>query len=587
MTIPPRFLDELRARLNVSDIIGRKIKLTRAGREYKACCPFHHEKTPSFYVNDDKQFYHCFGCGAHGSIIDFTMQYDNLSFPEAVEALAGEAGMEVPKASPQEIERAKKQKDLYSLMEEATRWMEGQLRSAENRGAYEYITQRGMDEETLVRFRIGYAPADRQVMRTYLKGQGYSDEQMIEAGVMRPKGQDGQPYAFFRERIMFPVMDRRGRVVAYGGRILPDHLRPPDQGDYTPAKYMNSSDTPLFHKGKMLYAESHARQAATEDKPVIVVEGYMDVIAANKVGFTGAVAPLGTALTEDQIIVLWKMIPADEKVPVLCFDGDNAGRRAAARAADRVIPMLRPGQSVKIAFLPEGQDPDTLVKGQGAKALERVIENAMPLADFLWAEQTAGKRFDTPEARAGLNKILEEITNRIPDRDVQFYYRQSFKDKSWKMFGPSGKGGKTHRPFGAPKTHAEIDGTSHLRRPSFDKESLICSALLACALNYPDILEEVEEDLGALAVSDVRLDALRQILLSHVVPEGLDPQTVQDYVKKEGFEGELRALLSEQIYTHAAFARPGRDREAVLEGWRQARQVLEKLHAQADLKRQA
>ncbi len=570
----------------MSDIIGRKIKLTRAGREYKACCPFHHEKTPSFYVNDDKQFYHCFGCGAHGSIIDFTMQYDNLSFPEAVETLASEAGMEVPKASPQDIERAKKQKDLYSLMEEATRWMEAQLRAPENRGAYDYITQRGMDEETLARFRVGYAPADRQVLRTHLKRQGYRDDQMIEAGVMRPKGQDGQPYAFFRERIMFPVMDRRGRVVAYGGRILPDHLRPPDQGDYVPAKYMNSSDTPLFHKGSMLYAESHARQAANEDKPVLVVEGYMDVIAANKVGFTGAVAPLGTALTEDQIQVLWKMIPSEEKVPVLCFDGDNAGRRAAARAADRVIPMLKPGQSVKIAFLPEGQDPDTLVQGQGPKALERVIEGALSLADFIWAEHTQGKRFDTPESRAGLNKILSDITAKIPDRDVQYHYRQAFKDKSWKTFGPAKTAQK--RPYGQKPGHAEIAGVSALRAPSFNKETLICNALLSCALNYPEIVEEVEEELGALALSEARLDALRQMLLSQLHSENMpEAAALQAFLTENGFEGELRALLSDQIYIHAAFARPEKDAGSALEGWKAAFEALEKLQGQADIKRMA
>lgn len=287
MTIPPRFLDELRSRLTLSEIIGQKVSLTRAGREFKACCPFHNEKTASFTVNDDKQFYHCFGCGAHGSVIDFAMQMENLSFIEAVEALAAQAGMQVPQASPQEVARAKKQKDIHALLEEATSWMEEQLRSLPYRSAYDYIIQRGVSEEALRAFRVGFAPSDGQALRQYLTAQGYSDAQMIEAGVLRP-GKDGRaPYAFFRERIMFPVTDRRGRVVAFGGRILPDHLRAPDRGDYVPAKYMNSGDTPLFDKGRMLYGASQAAQAAQDGQPLLVVEGYLDVMACCRAGFRG------------------------------------------------------------------------------------------------------------------------------------------------------------------------------------------------------------------------------------------------------------------------------------------------------------
>ncbi|HPF79020.1 MAG TPA: DNA primase, partial [Alphaproteobacteria bacterium] len=384
MSIPPRFMEELRSRLTLSDIIGRTVRLTRAGREHKGCCPFHNEKTPSFTVNDDKQFYHCFGCGAHGDVIGFTMQNGNLSFIEAVEALAAEAGMQVPAQSPQEIEKSKKEKSLYSLLEDATRWMEGQLRDPSNKEAYRYIVERGNTDEELSNFRVGYAPSDGQAVRKALQALGYSDAQMIEAGVLRAGKSGREPYAFFRERIMFPVTDRRGRVVAFGGRILPDHLRPPDQGDYTPAKYMNSSDTPLFHKGSQLYGEPRARQAAIDGQDIIVVEGYVDVMACVKAGYAGAVAPLGTALTEEQIMVLWRMIPDQRKVPILCFDGDNAGRRAAARACERILPLLKPDHSARFAFLPDGQDPDSLVNGQGKKALQSVLEAAMPLVDFIW-----------------------------------------------------------------------------------------------------------------------------------------------------------------------------------------------------------
>ena len=329
MAIPSRFLNELRDRLTLSDIVGKRVKLTRAGREFKGCCPFHNEKTPSFTVNDEKQFYHCFGCGAHGDAIGFTMQSRNISFIEALEMLASEAGLQVPQQSPQEIEKAKVQKDLYALLEQSCQWFEKQLRDPKNAQALEYMRGRGTSDELLSQFRVGYGPADGQALRKHLLEQGFTDKQMIQAGVIKESTRGTQPYGFFRERILFPVSDRRGRVVAFGGRILPDHLRAPDRGDFKPPKYINSSETALFHKGRMLYGESHARQAAADDQPLIVTEGYLDVMACFSAGYRGAVAPLGTALTEEQIAILWQMIPRNQKNPVLCFDGDNAGRRAA------------------------------------------------------------------------------------------------------------------------------------------------------------------------------------------------------------------------------------------------------------------
>ncbi|MCB9973686.1 MAG: DNA primase [Rhodospirillales bacterium] len=338
MNITPRFLDELRNRILLSELVGQHVRLTRAGREFKGCCPFHKEKTASFYVNDDKQFYHCFGCGAHGDVIGWTMQHGNRSFPEAIEQLAAQAGLEMPKQSPQDIKQAREEKNLYQLMEDATAFFEEQLRDLRHKPSYDYILGRGLTEETLSAFRVGYASEDRQALYHHLKTKGYTDAQMMEMGVIR-KDKKGQPYAFFRERIMFPVSDRRGRIVAFGGRILPDHLRPPDQSGYTPAKYMNSIDTPLFHKGRMLYGAAHAAYAAREGAPLIVTEGYMDVIACWQAGFRGAVAPLGTALTEEQILVLWRLSMEEVKAPVLCFDGDEAGRRAAMRAAERRCPL--------------------------------------------------------------------------------------------------------------------------------------------------------------------------------------------------------------------------------------------------------
>ena len=580
MSISPRFLDELRARLTLSDIVGRQVRLSRAGREFKGCCPFHNEKTPSFYVNDDKQFYHCFGCGAHGDAIGFAMQHDNQSFIEAIEGLAQEAGMEVPKQSPQDVKKSKEEKSLYGLMEEATRWMESQMRDPANIESYRYITDRGNSEEALRAFRVGYAPADGQAVRKAMLALDYTDAQMIEVGVLR-EGKNGKPpYAFFRERIVFPVPDRRGRVVAFGGRILPDHLRPPDRGDYTPAKYMNSSDTPLFHKGSQLYGEPRARQAAIDGQPLIVVEGYVDVMACVKAGYAGAMAPMGTALTEEQIMVLWKMMPENlndgRKVPILCFDGDSAGRRAAARACERLLPLLKPNQSARFAFLPDGQDPDTLVNTQGKEALAGIIQSAIPLVDFIWMYNTANKSFETPEERAGLSKKFEDETARITDREIQHYYRQALREKVKKAFGVqynntknnySNKSGGRFTPW---KKKAEPP-IATMKRPSFNKNKLLEQILMACVLNHPQIYTQIEEEFGRLSVQEGRLDQLRQAIIG-VLTENEDitaPELAQS-LYESGFETEMRGILSERVYTHAGFVRQGADMEDVQSGWSQA-----------------
>jgi DNA primase len=588
MAIPPRFLDELRERLVLSDVIGTRVKLTRAGREFKACCPFHTEKSPSFYVNDEKQFYHCFGCGAHGSVIDFVMQSDNLSFIDAVKMLAQQASMEVPDQTPQDIEREKKKKDLHSLLEDATHWMEEQLRAPENRHAYTYITERGVPDDVLSAFRVGYAPLDGQAIRKHMLSQGYTDDQMIEAGVLRPAGKAGEPYAFFRERVMFPVPDKRGRVVAFGGRILPDHLLAPNRGDYKPAKYMNSSDTPLFHKGSMLYGEPHARMAASEGKPIVVVEGYLDVIASWQAGFRGAVAPLGTALTEEQILVLWRMIPDDVKVPVLCFDGDDAGRRAAARACERLLPHLKPNHSAKIAFLPDGQDPDSLVKSQGSRALEAVIDSAVSLVDFIWMHYTTGKAFDTPEARAGLSKTLEEEAKRIPDRDVQYYYLQAFREKIRASFGfnsQSGGKGNNNWKNKARGVDARLTPPTGLRRPAFSRDHLMPAALIACLVNHPGLFDAAEEALGQMTVGDAGLDRVRQTVLSTLShnPE-LDGEGLKAHLMQDGIGEDLERILSESVYIHAPFARPSTEVSEALSGWREAWGAYEKVRTEREVK---
>ena len=592
MAIPPRFLDDLRARITLSDVIGKRVRLTRAGREFKACCPFHNEKSPSFYVNDDKQFYHCFGCGAHGSAIDFVMRSDNLSFPESVEMLAAMAGMQVPQSSPEDIEKAKREKNLYTLMDDAAKWMEAQLRNPANKAAYDYIRERGVPDDVLSSFRVGYTPNDMQGLRKHMLALGYTDAQMIECSILKTSEKSKEPYAFFRERVMFPVSDRRGRIVAFGGRILPDHLRGPDRGDFKPPKYVNSSDTPLFHKGKMLYGEPHARMAAADGQPIIVVEGYLDVIACFKAGYRGAVAPLGTALTEEQIMVLWKIIPSEVKIPILCFDGDNAGRRAASRACERILPLLRADHSAKIAFLPEGEDPDTLIKTKGKDAFGAVLEGAMHLVDFLWLDHTEGKMFDTPESRAGLSKTLEELTARITDRTVQHYYKEAFREKIRKAFAPVQTPKQPWQPnqprqpwtggkYGKPPVPQAV---APLRRPVFAKRDLYAQALLACLINNPDIHGEVEEECGQLHFSENRLDRLRQAALSTLNREGgLDGEGLKTHLTEQGYGEELGRLLSDSVYTHASFSKPSQDTGATLAAWQEAWKAMQTHDARGEL----
>ena len=370
MAFPPRFLDELRARLTLSTIIGRRIKLTRAGREYKACCPFHNEKTPSFFVNDEKGFYHCFGCGAHGDIISFEMEQGNLTFPEAVERLAAEAGLEVPRETPREREAARQRAGVLEVLEAACTFFEQQLRMPVGKDGLAYLQRRGLDSETIARFRLGWAPA-AGALKSALARQAIDEGQLIEAGLLKPSDQPDRPaYDYFRDRVTFPITDRRGRVIAFGARTL---------GDGQP-KYLNSPETPVFQKGLVLYGLAQAREAIGKAGEAIVAEGYMDVIALSAAGFPQTVAPLGTALTEPQIEDLWRMV--DE--PILCFDGDAAGQRAALRAADRALPLLRPGKSLRFALLPAGKDPDDLLRAQGARAMRGILEAARPLLEVLW-----------------------------------------------------------------------------------------------------------------------------------------------------------------------------------------------------------
>lgn len=559
MSIPPRFLDEIRNRLNLSEIIGKRVKVTRAGREFKACCPFHHEKTPSFTINDDKGFYHCFGCGAHGDVIGFVMRHDNLSFMDAVEALSAQAGLQMPKPDPAAIRQAEKSRDLHELMDEACRWFEAQLKEPVYAGILNYLENRGVGEEARTRFRIGYAPMDGQALRQHLQRAGFADAQMIEAGILKISQKGGAPYAFFRDRVMFPVADRRGRVIAFGGRILPENMRPPDRDGFKPPKYINSSDTPLFDKGRTLYAESMARQAVRAGHTPIVTEGYMDVIACHSAGFKGAVAPMGTALTEEQILSLWSMTEGEDKVPVLCFDGDNAGRRAASRACERVLPLLKPGKSVRFAFLPEGEDPDSLLRTSGRHGLQEILGASLPLFDFLWAAHTAGRNFNTPEARAGLESELRKAVATIADSEIQRHYKALVQSRIAEAFfrpqHPTRKDGGARQQ---KKEGAKPVPGVRLRSPRGGRERLAEKILLAAVLNHPHIYARLDEEFGFFQITQPRMSTLRQKMIAILEEEELPLEGVefQNKLRSAGFSQELDDILNESVYVHAAFCRP-------------------------------
>ena len=435
MFFSPQFLDDLRARLPVSEVVRRRVQLKKAGREWKGLSPFNKEKTPSFFVNDDKAMWFDFSSGRNGSIFDFVMLTEGVDFPEAVERLAGIAGMPIPKESPQAAAREERRRNLYDVVELAAQFFEQTLAARTGARARGYLADRAIAPATQLQFRMGYAPDERFALKEFLGGKGIPVADVIEAGLLVHGSDIPVPYDRFRDRVMFPITDARGRVIAFGGRALQKEV---------PAKYLNSPETPLFHKGATLYNLASARVAAHAAKstqvaqqnagaPLIVVEGYVDVIAMVVAGFPATVAPLGTALTEDQLALLWRM----SHEPILCFDGDAAGRRAAYRAVDLALPALKPGNSLRFAALPEGQDPDDLVRSSGRAAVEAVLGSAQPLAAMLWQRETEAGGFNTPERRAALEARIDAATAVIGDEAVRKYYRQEFRERLQQLFAPA------------------------------------------------------------------------------------------------------------------------------------------------------
>ena len=549
MAFPPKFLDEIRARLACSEVIGRRVRLVKKGREHSGLCPFHNEKTPSFTVNDDKGFFHCFGCGAHGDVIGFAMRIDNLSFPEAVERLAGEAGLEMPQQTAADRARAEVENTLHDVVEAACAWFEGQLRAPAGRAGLSYLRGRGLDDTTVARFRLGFAPDSRAALKSALIAKGFKEPLLLQAGlIVRPDdGRDS--FDFFRGRVIFPITDRRGRVIAFGGRII---------GDGQP-KYLNSRDTPLFDKGRTLYALDKAREGVGKGAELIVAEGYMDVIALHAAGFAGAVAPLGTALTEAQIEAVWKLAPE----PVICLDGDAAGQRAALRAAERAWPMLKPGYSLRFATLPAGEDPDSLIRRHGPTALKDVLIRARPLVDIIWEAETAGRPLDTPERRAGLAERLKQRVRLIGDRTVQDQYFQALvRDRLWAVARPPrGKRGRADLGRTAPGVRAAGDvRTLELRQ---------AQVLLAILVNHPALIFEEFEAVGALELPVGDLDMIRQEILNLASQNpDLDSNMLKNQLKEAGLADALAGLLEPSLYKLWPFSGPAAPFDEAKAGWR-------------------
>src|SRR4051812_16276652 len=416
-------LEEISRRTDLVQLVGRRVKLERKGRVFWGLCPFHKEKSPSFKVeNEPRRHYHCFGCGAGGDAFKWLTETEGLSFPEAVEKLAGEANVELPKWSAEDEARESRKKSLYDIIDLAAQFFEDQLHKTRSGAeARNYLKSRGLEAGACERYRLGYAPDGNSQLKDHLIAKGVPLADMIEAGLTRAADENRPARDFFYDRVMFPIADVRGRIVAFGGRGLTPDAKP---------KYINTGETPLFSKGHLLYNFKAAREAALRGAALIVAEGYMDVIALAEAGFAGAVAPLGTALTEDQLQLLWKVSPE----PILSFDGDEAGLRAAKRGSFLALPFLEPGHSLRFVFLPKGEDPDSFIRGQGAEAMRALPGKAQSLADTLWTGETEGKDFSTPERRAGLEKELDDIIKRVRDGKIADYYRRDFNQRVFKAF---------------------------------------------------------------------------------------------------------------------------------------------------------
>lgn len=578
----PHHLDEIRARLPVSQVVARKVALKKKGREYAGLSPFKTEKTPSFFVNDQKGFYHCFASGEHGDIFTFVMKTEGLSFPEAVERLAEEAGVDLPKPTPRDAKVADERERLAELVEISAVYFEQELRSPAGRHARQYLERRGLTPAAIKSFRIGYAPASRTSLKQFLEARGFTLVEMAKSGMLIAGDDIAVPYDRFRDRVMFPIRNAKGRAIAFGGRALDPSV---------PAKYLNSPETPLFHKGHVLFNVHAARPHVFEKQRIIAVEGYMDVVALAQAGFEEAVAPLGTALTIEQLTLMWRMTPE----PVLCFDGDEAGRKAAFRAIDTALPHLKAGISLRFAFLPDGQDPDDLVKDAGATGFDAVLRNARPLFDVLFEREWRSGSWDTPERRAKLETGLRNLVGQIGDPTVRNHYEREMRSRlfeAWREMRPKtairqhrGRGqyparqARGARPQGAnsqalgrfPQTHATAGEdlkksalANGLGKRPPPREALI----LKTVLNHPWLIDDHAEILAALEFSSSAARKLRDAVLSvHALKNPLDRTNLAFHLEQTGQKDLVEVIAQSSTHRNDPFAEPEADPADVEAGW--------------------
>ncbi|WP_417712863.1 DNA primase [Pseudophaeobacter arcticus] len=553
MSLTPGFMDELRSRISISDVVGRKVmwdqRKSNVGKgDLWAPCPFHHEKSASFHVDDRKGYYYCFGCQAKGDALKFVQETENVGFMEAVEILAREAGMEMPARDPRAQQKQDRRTLLVEVMEQAVQFFRLQLKTNNAAAARSYLQRRGLTPPALDRWEIGFAPDGWQALWDHLRGKNVPEDLIMAAGLAKPSTKGGRSYDTFRNRIMFPIRDARGRAIAFGGRAM-------DPNDN--AKYLNSPETELFDKGRSLYNHAPARAAAGRGTPLIVAEGYMDVIALSEAGFPSSVAPLGTAVTETQLQLMWRM--ADE--PIIALDGDTAGLRAAMRVIDLALPLLQAGKSLRFAIMPDGQDPDDLIKSKGPEAVQAVLDQAIPMVKLLWQRETEGKVFDSPERKATLDKALREKIKLIRDPSIRKHYGEDIKDLRWELFrgnrpegrdrdfdtGGSGDAWQRGNSWTPGRKAGFGDGA---RRPwkgqkltpaplASTRSSLVVAAneaeiarareavVLAVAISTPDMIAEFEGNLERMHCADADLSRLRD----HVLRFGIDtPQQLKDRI---------------------------------------------------------
>ncbi len=590
MRYPADLLDEIRSRVPVSRVVERHVKLKRAGREYIGLSPFKTERTPSFTVNDHKGFYHCFASGEHGDVFTFLMKVQGLTFPEAVERLASEAGVTLPAPKPVDEARASRETRIREALEEACRFFESMLAGREGTGARAYLEKRGVQLSEIKAFRLGYAPDSKSALKQHLGGKGFSLDEMQDAGLLIHGEGIAIPYDRFRGRLIFPITDANRRVIAFGGRALLPDQQP---------KYLNSPETELFHKGHVLFNLAAAREAAKVTKSVIVAEGYMDVIALTRAGFANAVAPLGTALTADQLRLLWMMAP----LPTLCFDGDEAGQKAAHRALDTALPFLEPGRSLQFAFLPEGRDPDDMVSGGAKDALAKLLAEPAPLIDVLWAREQARHPLDTPEQRASLEARLMESAQLIDHKSLRYHYMSTLRERlrakghrsgltprrhdasSWRSRSLASSGGE-RRPAAAahrnaaPRTSSLL--ASQIVQPSAPSSAPREALLVMAIVRHPWLLDEHLEEIASVHLDDPGCNHLRNALLTlHQTEETLDNEKLLGHLSDAGYGAELERLYRACAHNADPHFASGANREHVLEGW----QHVMMLHGKAGVPR--